>query len=83
MSQHGDLSKMPKSVGKDPKETISINKAGLPVEECVYYPTYKLFDPKFVTSKRNAGTKVGQRLAEWPTIDCPNLRPTLWPGTNS
>jgi hypothetical protein len=32
-------------------------------------PTFKVFNPKLFLCKRNAGTKLEQRLKEWLTIE--------------
>jgi len=44
--------------------------------------TYKTFNPKLILSKRNAGTKLEQRLKEQLTSDRSILRPIPWVGTN-
>lgn len=44
--------------------------------------TYKTFNPKLFLPKRNAGTKMEQRLKNGPTSDWPNLGSILWAGTN-
>jgi hypothetical protein len=41
-------------------------------------PTHRTFIPNFVLSKRNAGTKMEQRLKEWPTDNHHNLRAIPW-----
>jgi hypothetical protein len=68
---------MPERGDMEPEETTSSSQTGLPVEEWGHQPTYKTFDPKLLLSKRNAGTKVEQRLKEWP-----NLGSIPWAGTN-
>jgi hypothetical protein len=52
------------------------------VEEWGHQTTYKTYDPKLVLSKTNAGTKMEQRLKEWPTNDWSILRSIPWAGTN-
>ena len=67
------LAEMPERGDMEPEETTSSSQTGLPVEEWGHQPTYKTFDPKLLLSKRNAGTKMEQRLNERLSIDQPNL----------
>ena len=55
---------------------------GPSVKEQENEPTHKSFNLKFVQSKRNAGTKMEQRLNEWPTNNWPNLSPIPWASTS-
>jgi hypothetical protein len=45
--------------------------------------TLKFFDPKLFFFKRNAGTKMEQRIKEWPNNDRPNLGSIPWAGTKT
>jgi hypothetical protein len=36
-------------------------------------PTYKIYDSNLLRPKGNAGTKMEQRLEEWPANDQPNF----------
>jgi hypothetical protein len=76
------LAEMPNSKNMEPEETTSSSQTGLPVEGWGYQSTYKTFDPKLLLSKRNAGTKMEQRLKEWQTSDHPNLKSIPCAGTN-
>jgi hypothetical protein len=42
----------------------------------------KTFNSEFDLSKRNPGTKMEQRLKEWPINNQPNLKPILWACNN-
>ena len=64
------LAERPNSWDVEPEETTSSSQTGHPVEGWGHQPTYKTFDPKLVLSKRNAGTKMEQRLNKWLTSDC-------------
>jgi hypothetical protein len=48
----------------EPEETTSSSQIGSTVEGWRHQPTYKTFEPKLVLSKRNAGTKMEQRVKE-------------------
>jgi hypothetical protein len=48
---------MPNSGDMKPEETISSSHTEPPVEEWRHQHTYKIFDPKFLLSKRNKGKK--------------------------
>jgi hypothetical protein len=64
------------------KEPTSCSQAGLPVQGKEHQDIHKTFDSKFVLPTRCAGTKMEQRLREWPTNDWPNLRPIPWASTS-
>jgi hypothetical protein len=66
----------------EPEETTSSSQTGPPVEGGGHQTTYKSFDPKLVLSKRNSGTKIEQRLKEWPISGQVILKPIPWAGTN-
>jgi hypothetical protein len=51
------VAKMPNSGDMKPEETISSSHTEPPVEEWRHQHTYKIFDPKFLLSKRNKGKK--------------------------
>jgi hypothetical protein len=76
------LAEMPNSGDMEPEETTSSSQTGPPVEGWGHQLTYKTLDPKLVLSQRTAGTKMEQRLKEWPTSDWPILRPIPWTDTN-
>jgi hypothetical protein len=56
---------MPNSGDIEPEETTSSTQTGPSVERQGHQPTYKTFNPKLLLSKRNAETKMEQRLKEW------------------
>jgi hypothetical protein len=68
------LAKMPNSGDMESEETTSSSQMGSWVEEWGHQPTYKVFYPKLVLSKRNAGTKMetkgmaDQWLAHFETL---------------
>jgi hypothetical protein len=53
------------------------------MERWEHQPTFKIFDPKLFLSKRNAGTKMMQRLNKWLSSELPNLGSIPWAVTNS
>ena len=55
------LAKMPNSGEMEPEETTSNRWKELPVEGWGHSPTFKIFDPELLLSKRNAVTKVEQK----------------------
>jgi hypothetical protein len=59
----------------EPEETTSGSQAQSPMEGLGYQPIHKTFVTKFVLFKRNAGTKMEQRLKEWPNNNWFNLKP--------
>jgi hypothetical protein len=63
------LNKMPNSGEIEPEETTSSSQTGLSVERWRHQHTFKIFNPELFLSKRNAGTKMEQRLKEWPSSD--------------
>jgi hypothetical protein len=54
-----------------------------PVKGWGHQPTFKNFDLELFLSKRNSGTKMEQRLKEWPSSDRPNLESVLCTDTKS
>jgi hypothetical protein len=75
------LAKMPNSEEIDSEESTSSRYTGLLVEEWGQPPIFKVFDSELFLSKRNAETKVKQRLKERPSSDQPNLESIPWTGT--
>ena len=61
------LAEMNSSGDMEPEGPTSCSQAGPPVRDKDTNPPIKTFDPKFVLSKRNAGTKMKQRLRRWLT----------------
>lgn len=62
----------------EPEEPISCSQAGTWQQR--HKHTHKTFNPKCILSKRNAGTKIKQRLKEG-SINHPNSRPNPWTST--
>jgi hypothetical protein len=69
------LTEMPNNENMEPEEATYYSQTGPKVEGCECQHTHKTFNPKFILFKRNAGTKMQQRLKEWPTNNQLNLRP--------
>jgi hypothetical protein len=67
------LAEMPNSGEREPKETTSSRNTGPPGNRWSHPSTFKISDPELFLSKRNEGTKVEQRLKEWPSSDQSNL----------
>ena len=51
----------------DLEEAISCSQTGTPVKRQRYQPTHKTFNPKFILSTRNAGTRDGPETEEKAT----------------
>ena len=56
---------------------------GLLVKGERHQPTQNTLDPKTAMPTRWAEIMMVQRLMEWPTYDCPNLRPIPWKRANT
>ena len=72
---------MPNSGETEPEETTSGRKTGPPVQGWGHTLIFRYFYPTLFVSKRNAGTKMEQRLKERPSSDWPNLGSIPWVGT--
>jgi activator of HSP90 ATPase len=59
----------------EPEESTSYSQAETLLKRQEHKLIHKTFISKFVLSVRNAGTKIEQRLREWPTNNWLNLRP--------
>ena len=67
INEKSDLAEMPNSGNMEPEETTSRSQIGPLVKGWGHEPTHKTFDPKLVQSKRNARTKMEQRLKGTPS----------------
>ena len=59
----------------EPEESTSSIYTGSPLEGWGHLPIFKIFDSELFLSKRNAGTKVEQRLKERPSSEQADLGP--------
>jgi hypothetical protein len=52
----------------------SCSQARLPMEGLGHQSSHKTFNSQFALSIRCAGIKMEQKMMEWPSNDCLNLR---------
>lgn len=74
------LAKIPNSGDMEPEEATP-SQTGPLVEGWRHQDTNKTFHPKLFLSKRNARTKMGQRLKKRPSNDWSNLGSIPWVAT--
>ena len=70
------LAEMPNSGEMKLEGTPPVDRHSPQLRQGAMYPSSKFFDPELFLSKRNAGTKMEQRLKERPSRDGPNLGST-------
>jgi hypothetical protein len=67
------LAELPNSGNIEHEDTTFSSYTGPSVEEREHQFTQKVFNTKILSSKRNLGTKMEQRLKEKRTCDRPNF----------
>ena len=72
------LFEMPNSKEMESEETTTNSYSEPLEEEWGHERAFKYFYPKLFLPKRNAGTKMEQRLNKWLTTDWPKLGPIPW-----